>query len=188
MGLGGRKISSSFRSPDRGDIYTKDRLDMRKIIFSGLLFCSTLCFGQRAAIIKLADLQRLLGEKSDKIHIVNFWATWCAPCVQELPLFEKINSEGRPDVKVTLVSLDLDLDPDPEKVYRFISRKNLQSEVVLLDEPDPDSWIDKIEKRWSGELPATIFINQKTGKRIFVGKALQPGELEEHLEIIKSPK
>jgi thiol-disulfide isomerase/thioredoxin len=161
---------------------------MRKIIFPGLFFCSTLCIGQPAEIIKLADLQRLLGEKSDKIHVVNFWATWCAPCVQELALFEKINAERRLDVKVTLVSLDLDLDPDPGKVYKFISRKNLQSEVVLLDETDPDSWINKIDKRWSGALPATIFINQKTGKRIFVGKALQPGELEEHLEIIKSEK
>ena len=135
-------------------------------------------FGQQAEIIKLDKLQHLIAKKSDNIHVINFWATWCAPCVKELPLFEKLSAEGRADVKVTLVSMDLDLDPNPEKVYRFISRKNIRSEVVLLDEQHPDEWIDKIEKEWSGELPATIVINQKTGQRKFVGKELHEGDLE----------
>lgn len=144
---------------------------------------STLCFGQSAKIIKLADLQQMMSEKSQhKILIINFWATWCAPCVKELPLFEKITGEARPGIKVTLVSLDLDLDPDPQKVYKFISRKNIKSTVVLLDETDPDSWIGKIEKQWSGALPATILINHETGKRKFIGKALREGELERYLE------
>jgi len=139
-------------------------------------------FAQSPKIIKLAELHRLITEKSEKIHIINFWATWCAPCVKELPLFEKISSEGRPDLRVTLVSLDLDLDPNPEKVYKFISKKNLQSEVVLLDEADPNSWINKIDSKWSGALPATMLINQKTGKRKFIEKALVEGELEKFIE------
>jgi hypothetical protein len=102
--------------------------------------------------------------------------------VKELPLFEKITAEKRPGVRITLVSLDLDLDPNPDKVYKFISRKNIQSQVVLLDEADPNSWINKIEKEWSGALPATILINHKTGKRKFIGKALEEGDLEKFLE------
>jgi hypothetical protein len=74
--------------------------------------------------------------------------------------------------------MDLDLDPNPEKVYKFIARKNIQSEVLLLDEQDPDSWISKVEKNWSGALPATIVINQKTGKRKFIEKELHDGDLE----------
>jgi hypothetical protein len=88
-------------------------------------------------------------------------------------------------VTVTLVSLDLDLDPNPEKVYKFISRKNIQSQVLLLDEPDPNSWINRIEKAWSGALPATLVINHKTGKRKFVGKELKEGDLERLLEEIQ---
>jgi|SRR5687768_9952182 len=155
---------------------------MRKIIFLGAMLCSTICLAQSVEIIKLADLQKLIEEKSQKILIVNFWATWCAPCVKELTFFEKITAEARPGVKVMLVSLDLDLDRDPEKVYKFISRKNLQSKVVLLDETDPDSWISKIEKQWSGALPATILFNHETGTRKFIGKALNEGELEQYLE------
>ncbi len=132
---------------------------------------------QEAKIIRLSQLQEMMAKQSDHIKVINFWATWCAPCVKEIPLFEKLNRE-RTDVKVTLVSLDLDLDPNPEKVYRFISRKNLQSEVVLLDEKDPNSYIDRIDKNWSGALPATLIINGRTGKRKFVEKELHDGDLE----------
>jgi thiol-disulfide isomerase/thioredoxin len=135
-------------------------------------------FAQKAEIIKLDKLQKIINQKSDKIQIINFWATWCAPCVKELPLFEKLNAEAKEGIAITLVSMDLDLDPNPEKVYKFINRKNLQSEVLLLDEKHPDSWINKIEKDWSGALPATIVINQKTGQRKFIEKELHEGDLE----------
>jgi len=155
---------------------------MVKIIFATVFFWFNLSFGQTAEIVKVADLEKIMKERSAAIHIINFWATWCGPCVKELPVFEKITAEGRPDIKVTLVSLDLDLDPDPEKVYKFVARKGLRSRVVMLDEADPDSWINKIEKQWSGALPATIVINHKTGKRKFIGRALREGELEQYLD------
>ncbi len=158
---------------------------MSKTIFLGLFFCGVTCFAQEAKTIRLADLQKMMDERSQKIQVINFWATWCGPCVKELPFFEKLTAEARPDVKVTLVSLDLDLDPNAEKVYRFISRKNIRSQVLLLDEPDPNSWINKVEKQWSGALPATILINHKTGKRKFIGKALEEGELEKYLSEIQ---
>ncbi|HEX8038568.1 MAG TPA: TlpA disulfide reductase family protein [Chryseosolibacter sp.] len=158
---------------------------MRRLIFPGLFFLLSTCLAQEAKTVRLADLQKLMNEKSEKIQVINFWATWCGPCVKELPVFEKLRAEGRPDVKVTLVSLDLDLDPNPAKVYRFISKKNIQAQVLLLDEPDANSWISKIDKEWSGALPATILINHKTGKRRFVGRALEEGELETYLREIQ---
>lgn len=151
---------------------------MKKIIAVVLVLMGSTAFGQEAQTVRLNELLKRMEKQSGNIHIFNFWATWCGPCVKELPLFEKLTAERRPDVKVTLVSMDLDLDPKPEKVYKFISRKNIQSEVLLLDEADPNSWISKIDKAWSGALPATIVINQKTGRRKFVGKELHEGDLE----------
>lgn len=156
---------------------------LRIIFFSAL---SLSAFAQNAKTIKLADLQSIINKKSDNIQVINFWATWCGPCVKELPLFEKLAAEKRSDVKVSLVSMDLDLDPNPEKVYKFITRKNLQAEVLLLDEQDPDSWISKIEKEWSGSLPATIIINQKTGQRKFFGKEVHEGDLERAIAELQS--
>jgi len=135
-------------------------------------------------IVKLKEVQSLMTEKSDKIQVLNFWATWCGPCIKELPLIEKIGQE-RSDIRVTLISLDMDLDENPEKVYKFVERKGLKSKVLILDESDPNSWIDKIDKDWSGSLPATIVINTISGKRAFVGRELKEGDLETLIESVK---
>src|SRR5688572_21273780 len=105
-----------------------------------LMLFSCSVTAQKAEIIKLERLQKIIEAKSDKILVINFWATWCAPCVKELPLFEKLNASGGENVKVTLVSMDMDLDPNPEKVYKFIARKNIQSEVLILDESDANAY------------------------------------------------
>ena len=152
---------------------------MKKIFLIAFIAVSVYGFGQEknAEITKLDGLQKLMAMRSDGVLVVNFWATWCAPCVKELPLFEKVNAETR-GVSVALVSMDLDIDPNPEKVYRFVARKGLKSKVLLLDEKDPNSWISSIDPMWSGALPATIVINQKTGKRKFVERSLHEGDLE----------
>ncbi len=153
------------------------KMIMRRFLAISILATSFTVQAQKTEIIKLEQLQELIEAKTDHIKVINFWATWCAPCIKELPLFEKLGQE-RSDVKVTLVSMDLDLDPNPEKVHKFVARKKLQSQVLMLDERDPNSYIDQIDKNWSGALPATIIINGKTGQRKFVGKELHEGELE----------
>ncbi len=151
---------------------------MKKYIGIVLLVVGwTATYGQQAEIIKLPALQQIIQADSDQVKVINFWATWCAPCIKELPLFQQLH-EDRDDVKVTLVSMDLDLDPNPDKVYKFIARKKISAEVVILDEQNPNAWIDQIEKEWSGALPATIVINSKTGKKKFIERELHDGELE----------
>lgn len=150
---------------------------MRKLLLILGFVLPACVFAQQAEIVKLKQLQDHINRQSDNIKIINFWATWCAPCIKEMPLFEKIGAE-RKDVEVTLVSLDLDLNPRPETVYRFIDRKKIQSKVLILDEKDPNVWINQIEKGWSGAIPATLIINGKTGQRKFVEKELHEGELE----------
>ena len=81
--------------------------------------------------------------------------------------------------------MDIDLDPNPEKIYKFIDRKKIQSRVIILDAVDPNSWINKIDKNWSGALPATLILNTKTGARRFVNKALKEGELETLIAEVK---
>ncbi len=140
---------------------------------------------QQADQIKLKDLQQVINKPSDKVQVINFWATWCAPCVKEIPLFEKLNQANK-NVEITLVSMDYDLDPNPEKVYRFMNRKNLQSKVVILAERNPNDWISKIDKSWkSGTLPATLIINTQNGKRKFVQQELHEGDLEKLIEEVE---
>jgi thiol-disulfide isomerase/thioredoxin len=149
-----------------------------------LFFLTRISLAQSVDLISLDQLQTLIHKKGEGVNVINFWATWCAPCVKEMPLFEKLRQE-HPEVKVLLVSMDMDLDPNPEKVNRFVSRKKIQSPVVILNERDPNSFIDKIEKSWSGALPATLFINPATGKRQFIERELHEGELEKFIAELK---
>jgi len=147
------------------------------MLFTLFFFLMAPSLAQKAEQIKLKDLQLAINTSSERIQVFNFWATWCAPCVKEIPLFEKLNQENK-TVEVTLVSMDFDLDPNPDKVNRFVARKNIQSKVVILAESDPNSWIDKIDKNWSGALPTTLIVNTKSGKRKLVQKELHEGDLE----------
>jgi thiol-disulfide isomerase/thioredoxin len=160
-------------------------LGMKKLVFAFIILANT-AWAQQAEIIKLDKLKEIIERRSDNVVIVNFWATWCAPCIKELPIFEKISAEKKPGIQVYLVSMDLDLDPNPEKVYRFIDRKKLQSRVLLLNEKDPNAWIDQIDPAWSGALPATLVVDQKTGQRKFIGKELHEGELEKVIAEVQS--
>lgn len=142
-------------------------------------------YSQSAEVAKLDRLEQLMKDQSSTIQVINFWATWCGPCVKELPLFEQLNEKKGKELNITLVSMDLDLDPDPQKVVKFIERKKLKTPVLMLDEKDPNVYIDKIEKQWSGALPATLVINTKTGERKFVEKELHAGDLEKIINELK---
>ncbi len=147
-----------------------------------LVITSTGTQTQEVNLVSVEQLQKAIIEDESKIQVINFWATWCAPCVKEMPLFEKLHlSDGR--VHVRLVSMDMDLDPNPVKVMAFVRRKKLLSEVLILNEKNPpNGWIDRIEKTWSGALPATLIVNNRNGKRRFIERQLQEGELEKLID------
>jgi thiol-disulfide isomerase/thioredoxin len=133
--------------------------------------------------VKLVTLKKEM-TSGMRIKVINFWATWCAPCVKELPLFEKLQAENK-DVEVLLVSMDYDLDPNPEKVKKFMDRKKLQARVMILAEENPTAWIDQIDKNWSGAIPATLVVNPVSGKRKFTEGELKEGEVEKIIQTIK---
>lgn len=135
------------------------------------------------ALVKLPELQKII-KAPGSVKVINFWATWCAPCVKELPYFEKLHQDNK-SVEVILVSMDYDLDPHPEKVKRFIERKKIQSRVILLAEENPNDWIEQVDKSWTGALPSTLVINPATGKRKFVQGEMKEGELEKLIEEVR---
>lgn len=120
---------------------------------------------QQVSVIKFADLQQRLSRQNDTTYVVNFWATWCAPCVKELPLFEQLGTaQAGKKVKVLLVSLDYASQLD-KKVKPFVQKRGLKSEVVLLNEPDPNSYLDKVDPKWTGAIPFTLIWNGKKNRR-----------------------
>lgn len=131
------------------------------------------------SVYNYADLEPLLNPASnnDTLYIFNFWATYCAPCIKELPMFEDIKAEyASSKVKVVLISLDFKKQLD-SRVIPFLVKHHIQSEVILLSDPDTNTWIDKIEPTWSGAIPATLFVRGK--QRAFYEKEFKEDELRD---------
>jgi len=108
------------------------------------------------------EYQFLLEKNNDTTYVINYWATYCAPCVKEMPVFRKLekNYNDQP-VKIILTSLDFGSNAT-ERVRSFMKKHNILSEVVILDDPKSNSWIDKVSPRWSGALPATLIYNKNS--------------------------
>lgn len=130
-------------------------------------------------VFDYAGLRPMLYQEDDKTYVINFWATWCAPCIKELPHFEKINAEySKNTVEVILVSLDM---PSlwQSHLVPFIKDKELKSQVVILDDPKQNDWIPKVDEAWSGAIPATIIYNKN--KREFYEQSFTYDELKNAL-------
>lgn len=124
-------------------------------------------------------LENYIKPQNDTIYIVNFWATWCKPCIEELPYFEKINEEyGSENVKVILISMDMSKQV-LSRLIPFLEKNKIKSEVVLLNDVDADAWINKVDPSWSGALPATLIYNSK--KRLFFEQSFTYQTLSEQL-------
>lgn len=120
--------------------------------------------------------EKWLYNDDNNIYVINFWATWCAPCIREIPVFEKIGEIYKDNnVKVLLVSLDFPTQIE-SRLIPFIENHNVESKVVLLDDPDSNRWIPLVDDSWNGAIPATIIYT--SGFREFYRKEFKYDELE----------
>ncbi|SHL88523.1 TlpA family protein disulfide reductase [Hymenobacter psychrotolerans] len=151
-------------------------------LLAALLFTASAGHAQQVKVLKLPELQKRLAKPSDTTYVVNFWATWCAPCIKELPYFEQANAAyAGKKVKVLLVSMDYVSQLD-KKVKPFVLKRGLKSEVLLLNETDPNSWIDKVEPKWSGSIPFTLMVNNSRQKRAVFEREFTQAELTSELQ------
>lgn len=138
-------------------------------------------FSQSQKIEKVGtqELISVLDSKESPVHIINFWASWCAPCIKELPDLQSV-ADNHKQVKLTLVSLDFE-DALTSKVIPLLNKKHITARCVLMTNTDYDTWIDKIESRWDGTIPMTLIIdNRKNAKpqRYFFPKPFTLPELQ----------
>ncbi len=141
-------------------------------------------FGQNFKTVKLDEVIGLIQSSDDSIYIVNFWATWCVPCVKELPYFEELGEKYKDQgVKIVLVNLDFKKDID-KKLVPFLDKHKLRSDVWFLDESNPNRFISKIEPDWSGAIPFTIFVKGSAGIRKWHEGSFTRETLEEQISNI----
>lgn len=156
---------------------------MRLIWLGVFLCCWQPLRAQQVTVIEPKQLFDLLDISDDTVRVVNFWATWCGPCVAELPYFEQLErNKGNDPLQVILVSLDFPSQLN-KRVIPFVKKRKIQARVLLLDGGDPNDWLERVEARWTGSIPATLFLYR--GKRIFYEGQLNEAQLKKYVKQIK---
>ncbi len=133
-------------------------------MFSMYLFILFFFAAPQVQEVSLEQLQANTIQNNDTLYVVNFWATWCKPCVAEMPYLEEAQKKFANN-KVKVVFVSLNYTRELAVVDKFVKQKKILSTCYLLNAGTPNSWIDKVETEWSGSIPATLMY--KNGKKIF---------------------
>jgi len=153
---------------------------MKSIFLFFFLSSAFICAGQQIESFESFDDFEAKLSESNKTLVVNYWATWCAPCIKELVYFEELEEKYKDqDVEVILVSLDFKNQYD-RRLIPFVEKRGLKSRVIHLADPKTNDWIDKVDPSWSGSIPATQII--RGNKKIFMERSFDDlASLEEVL-------
>ena len=156
---------------------------MKKLCITAIvLLIGLLSKGQTIPSWKIADVKNYYSQKTDSIYVINFWATWCKPCVEELPYLQSITKKyADKKVKLLLVSLDF-ASSFPDKIQSFANKQNIDADIVWLNETDADYFCNAIDKKWSGSIPATIIVNAATGYKKFYEQQFEEQAFEKELK------
>jgi thiol-disulfide isomerase/thioredoxin len=139
-------------------------------------------YGQGYRSYTLDALEARMKAGADTVYVVNFWATWCAPCIRELPYFDQLHQQhqGKP-LRVLLVSLDAP-SRAASALPGFLAKRSLQAEVLHLNEGRPHEYIDRIAEEWSGSIPATLLRSDGSGLRQFYEGEMTLSELQQWVQ------
>jgi len=141
---------------------------------------------QQAKSIKITDLEKTIKESKTPL-IVNFWATFCVPCLEEIPYFqEKAEQYKAENVSLVFVSLDMK-EAYPVKVNEMAKRLKLVYPVVWLNETNADYFCPRVDTSWTGGMPSSLFVNNATGYHKFFEQPLSKDELEKQIQVMVSP-
>jgi thiol-disulfide isomerase/thioredoxin len=134
---------------------------------------------QQVSERRFSAIDSVMHVKNDTLYVMNFWATWCKPCVKELPAFEEANRKfnGRA-FRMILVSLDF-ANGIETRIRPFLKERDMKTEVWVLKESDYSTWIDKVNEKWSGSLPATLIFNNGKKTRRFHEGEISEGKLND---------
>lgn len=148
-----------------------------------------ICFGliaftlsaQQVKKAKINDIVEYF-EKSDHPVIISFWATWCLPCIHEIPYFQQTVKKYQ-DKKVELILVSLDFKESfPRAIETFVKKNQYTASFFWLDETNADQFCPRIDPKWDGSIPATLFVNNKTNYRKFYDRQLTPLQVEAEIK------
>lgn len=151
------------------------------LILAVSVFCCNTYAQQEIKVVKIEDLKKIYSQPNDTTYVVNFFATWCGPCIMEMPVLNKFYEEHK-NTSTQLIFVSLDNASYLKKLPQKIKKLNIQAPVYLLNESSDFSWLPLIDKRWQGSIPASMVVNQKRNVKAFFETPLEKGQLEYYLK------
>jgi len=149
-----------------------------------LLFCLLSLMSQSQTIPKwkIQDVVNFYTKNNDTTYVVNFWSTYCQPCIEEMPYLQSISKKYATNrVKLVFVSLDAK-SFYPKKLQAFLKKKKITTSVIWLNETNADIFCPAVDEKWSGAIPATIIVHNKKGYKQFYEQQFTPQQFEEALK------
>lgn len=142
-------------------------------LLAALLLCAiallpmSLRSQQDVPLLSEQQIQDMISQRDDSVVVLHLWATWCKPCIEELPVYDTLATycQGKP-VRVVLLSLDF-VSQREKKVLPFVERRKVLAPVAQLSGAQNTDFINGISPEWSGAIPATLVVDRSTGRRIF---------------------
>ena len=126
---------------------------------------------QSLAPLDEAGVKKVIAGSKGKVLVLNFWATWCVPCREEMPALVSMEKRLAPKgMKLVTVSAD-----EPEaaaEAAKFITSKGIPQPAYIKNAKNDEAFINSMDPKWSGAVPA-LFLFDKTGKKVrsFIGEA-----------------
>ena len=160
---------------------------MKTIFIVAFLFLAAGIKAQQVKSIKITDLQKTIKESKSPL-IVNFWATFCVPCIQEIPYFQEMTEKYKAQgVSLLLVSLDLK-EAYPSKIISTAGKLKFTAPIVWLNETNADYFCPKIDTSWTGGMPSSLFVNNATGYHKFFEDQLSKEKLDKEIQAMLLPR
>ncbi len=160
---------------------------LRKTLF---LFIAVIAvntaFSQTIPKWKVADLEQYI-KTVDKPTVINFWATFCKPCIEEMPYFQEMQKKYKSKgLELILVNLDVSA-AYPKLIKAFAVKRKITAPIVFLDETNADLFCPVVDEKWSGAIPATLLLNGN-GYRKFIEDQLSKKQLETEIKAMLSKR
>lgn len=138
-------------------------------------------YSQSAKLTEFSKIQNIYKSRNDTTYIVNFFTTWCTACKKQILLLDELSTKNLP-IKVMFVSLDI--PKDSFIVRSYVNNFKLQSKSYLMNDLNYDSWMPKIESKWSGSVPFTIMYRGITSEKYWIEGKLNKDDLRKKLKEI----